>query len=251
MDRKRFILTTWRDYSGFGTGGVPVKKERFLILLVAVLLLTILRPLLPEFTFRTVILDGLFLLVFLSCINAVVERKSYFYLFLLLLILAITTRMAAHFGGDPTFCRIMLICFNSIAILFFLFTFIAIIAYILKGGKVTRDRLAASICAYLILGAVFSDAYSLMEVIDPGSVLSGNEGAASLSEDFNMDRVVKNEKIMAYFSYVTLTTLGYGDILPQTPAARSFAMLEALVGQLFIAVMIASLVGMHIAQKDG
>jgi voltage-gated potassium channel len=53
----------------------------------------------------------------------------------------------------------------------------------------------------------------------------------------------------SYYSFVTLTTLGYGDITPLTPVARSLSLLEAITGQLYIAILIARLVGIHIAQS--
>jgi hypothetical protein len=106
-------------------------------------------------------------------------------------------------------------------------------------GKITSDRIAGAISVYLLMGILWSVAYGLIAEIDPGAfsgVLSvASDGAGSL-RDF------------AYFSFVTLTTLGYGDALPVNPLARTLAWMEAVFGQLFVAITIARLVSLQISQ---
>lgn len=67
---------------------------------------------------------------------------------------------------------------------------------------------------------------------------------------FQMPQGTINQATFTYYSYVTLTTLGYGDITPISTPARSLALLEAMMGQLYLAVLIARLVGIHIAQSS-
>ena len=93
------------------------------------------------------------------------------------------------------------------------------------------DRIIAGICGYLILGLLWSDAYSILDHFDSNALVhsAGHE-------------VTRESGSILYFSFVTLTTLGYGDITPHTPFARMLAVLEAATGTLYLAVLISSLV---------
>ena len=100
---------------------------------------------------------------------------------------------------------------------------------ILKAERVTADLVFGAVAAYLLLGICWGGLYSFIEMISPGSFSFG-EGARDVSSLF-------------YYSFVTLTTLGYGDILPLSKIARTAAYLEAVTGVMFTAILIAGLVG--------
>ena len=121
---------------------------------------------------------------------------------------------------------------------------ILVLSYVLRSGKVTRDRIAAALCVYLLLGFIWAQAYILMEAVQPGSFTSNSEPTVTETRtaSINFDAY--------YYSFVTLTTLGYGDITPVHHVARAFAVLEAVIGPLYLAILIARLVGLHIAQQD-
>jgi hypothetical protein len=101
--------------------------------------------------------------------------------------------------------------------------------------RADSEAIAAGLCAFLLLGLLWSIIYSFINHLDPTAFgdanlrFSGGEPGGSL-----------------YFSYVTLTTLGYGDIAPASPGARMFTMLEAIVGQVYLTVFVARLVGLSI-----
>ncbi|WP_062385789.1 potassium channel family protein [Demequina iriomotensis] len=96
----------------------------------------------------------------------------------------------------------------------------------------TIDLLLVAVSAYLLLGGVFGVASGLMELSHPGSFMDPNAAAGALTWQG-----------LLYGSYVTLATLGFGDIVPVTPWARSLWSFEAVLGTLFVAVVIARLVG--------
>lgn len=104
----------------------------------------------------------------------------------------------------------------------------------LREGMLTLERIYAALCVYLMAGLVFGVLYRALERIEPGSirVLIPADAALDLGTAI-------------YFSFVTLTTLGYGDVVAATPVARSLAIIEAAGGQLFVAVLIARLVSLH------
>ncbi len=102
----------------------------------------------------------------------------------------------------------------------------------------TVDLLLVAICAYLLLGGVFGALSALLEHADAGSFLDPNGGALTW-------------QALLYGSYVTLATLGFGDIVPVAPWARSLWSFEAVVGTLFVAVVISRLVGVAgLAARD-
>jgi Ion channel len=106
-----------------------------------------------------------------------------------------------------------------------------------RGGPVSVHRVQGAVAAYLLLGLVWGYSYELVAALHPGAFASA---LATARED----------RSLVYFSFVTLTTVGYGDVTPVHPAARSLALLEALTGQLYPAILLARLVTLH-TQESG
>jgi len=126
-----------------------------------------------------------------------------------------------------------------------LFVFLGLATYndlrqVAVGNEISMNRIIGAICVYLMLGVMWSIAYSLLEFVQPGSFAGLTE---SVSSAWNPDWI--------YFSFVTITTLGYGDILPLSTAARSLAFGEAIAGQFYIAVLVAGLVSVYISAQPG
>jgi Ion channel len=111
---------------------------------------------------------------------------------------------------------------------------VAILVRVFEEGKITVHRIQGAVAAYFLLGVMWSGCYRLVMAFDPGA--------------FNLPAIADEGTLMSklvYFSFATLTTVGYGDVTAVDTAARSLAMLEALVGQLFPAVLLARLVSME------
>lgn len=106
-------------------------------------------------------------------------------------------------------------------------------------NTMNANRIVGAICVYFLLGVIWSVLYSLLEYIVPGSFAGLT---AEKTSDWNPDWI--------YYSFVTLTTLGYGDILPVTFFARSLAYMEAVVGQFYIAILVAGLVSAYISERQ-
>ncbi len=119
--------------------------------------------------------------------------------------------------------------------------FFGVVAYELlvdilsKESRVDANLIAGAVAVYLLIGVCFSFIYDLMFSLDPGSFRGIAENAPA-------------HPTFTYFSFVTITTLGYGDITPLTRIGGAFATLEAIIGQLYLTVLVARLVGMHISQ---
>jgi Ion channel len=103
-----------------------------------------------------------------------------------------------------------------------------------RQGPVSWSRIQGGICAYLLVGMAWASAFDLVEQLHPGSF-------HFVSAPTDPDQLTSK---LIYFSFATLTTVGFGDVLPVNPFARSLAIFEAIVGQLFPAILIGALVAM-------
>jgi hypothetical protein len=109
-----------------------------------------------------------------------------------------------------------------------------LLAGVLAEGRVDAERVCAALCVYLLAGIAFGGIFAALEAVAPGS-LAG-------TGPIDLDDAV-------YFSFVTLATLGYGDITPAASATRALAVLEAVFGQLYLAVLIARLVSLYARER--
>ena len=126
----------------------------------------------------------------------------------------------------------------SAALRFLIFIIVIILKFIFNRDEITRDLIAGAAVVYLLTAITWTYVYRLIEMIQPGSF------AIAQSQIFG------EQSPFLYYSFVTITTLGYGDVTPVSNPARSLALLEAILGQLYIAILIARLVGTHIAQAS-
>ncbi len=124
---------------------------------------------------------------------------------------------------------------------FYLFTALLIFKFVLSSESVGQNALFGAVSVYLLVGGAFSMVYTVLEVLSPGSFY--------VDSAHNLDRVL-NEFDFLYLSYTTLTTLGYGDITPVTSSARMLTVFEAIVGVLYLAVIVGRLVGIYISQSS-
>jgi hypothetical protein len=121
--------------------------------------------------------------------------------------------------------------FESIfTLLFYAFTACIVLYRVLASRNITTDTVYGAVSVYLLMGLTWATAYDLINIIHPGSFSSNLPGTLTFPD-------------FIYYSFVTIATLGYGDITPLTAQARSLAILEAVSGTIFIAVLIARLVG--------
>lgn len=129
------------------------------------------------------------------------------------------------------------------AIALLLFSAFKLLSYLMRVKQVGQETINAAICVYLSLGVAWAMAYVLLELLLPGT--------------FRIAEYAKDSQVlileMVYYSMVTLTTLGYGDITPATPLAKNLSALEAIVGQVYLTVLVARLVSLNISQitEDG
>lgn len=142
---------------------------------------------------------------------------------------------------------------RGLSVVFYVFSFLFLglvavvtISRLLQSHSADYETIAASICGYIILVLFWANAYSLMDTTAVGS-FSAAQTPANAGQ--LMHFALGDAMMSLYYSFVTMTTLGYGDVLPVTPMARVLAATQAFVGQVYIAVLVARLVGLEIAQR--
>lgn len=118
-----------------------------------------------------------------------------------------------------------------------LFCFL-VLTQVFRRGPVTRHRIEGAVAAYLLLGLAWASAYELVSLRHSGAFAAPAGATAGAGPQW------------LYYSFVTLTTMGYGDITPVHPAARSLAVVEALVGQLYPAILLARLVSLEVESRS-
>lgn len=128
-----------------------------------------------------------------------------------------------------------------VSILFLLFIFAHLLYFVVKMNRVNSNLIFASLCAYLLIGLLWGHFFMLIHVTVPDAFITTHGLGPSYS-------TVLREFI--YFSYVTQSTLGYGDVLPVSPIARSWAAVEAVMGQLYLAIVVARLLGIYISKES-
>lgn len=131
----------------------------------------------------------------------------------------------------------MLISYSKIAASFVFFVLTLVISFrdVVFGYRIDSNRITGAVCIYFLIGIIWSLGYTVIDMATPGSF----NGVNTVSPDHRRSDLI-------YFSFVTLATLGYGDITPVNPLARSLAYFEAIVGQFYLAILVAGLVTAHL-----
>ncbi len=206
-------------------------------LLIALGLLFFSFPFVEEVKGGNIIVSILFSVVLLSAVLAVAERKRVLIVAIVLAIPAIGGRWINHLQPDlvPPFV------FLTAGLILVAFVVANLLRFVLRSPSVNTEVLCASISAYLMLGLMWTMAYWLVDQLTPGGAFSFNTNTGKQSMNgFNA----------FYFSFITLSTVGYGDITPFSRIARWLAALEAMTGLLYMTVLIARLVSLYSIPKS-
>jgi Ion channel len=215
--------------SGFWADGRGLSI--FLAALVAMIIVPALVPVgLPG----RLLVDALLSLMLVSGAATVADRPRIVLVVSVIAVAALLVRWAswlfpaaglAVWREISTLATLVALCFVTLAL-------------VLRRGPITTRRIEGAIAVYLLLGFTWAQAYELVSLWHPGAFAIAVEG--------------RDSNPWTYYSFVTLTTMGYGDIMPVHPLARALAVLEALTGQLYLAILLARLVSLEIqSRRDG
>ena len=207
-------------------------EARFLILLILLLFMLVLAPFLDEIVQTRILMD-----VFLTAIFIIytirLKRPQAIIASVLVLPLIVST-WSTYFVEIKTVSLLT----RVFGALFFAYAAINILRIIVKSEKVTRETIFAAIVAYLLIALMWAFLYMILDMMSPGSFSFPDKGFQGETMRYE------------YLSFVTITTLGYGDITPLTDQASALVMIEAVIGQIYLVVLVAWLVGMHVSRRS-
>ena len=215
-------------------------KNRLLLLLICILALLVGLPLLnEELVMYTVVSDFLLSLIMIAGIYAVSPNRQ----LLTVAILLATLTIVIIWSNILIPSRELIIMGLSLQIIFFILTITILLSHVLQYKRITADKIYGAICGYLMIGLMWSFGYTMIENISPGSFAFDHRLISTLYYGLQQPNYFPQ---FIYYSFITLTTTGYGDITPLSNIARAISPLEAVVGKLYVAILIARLVGLHI-----
>jgi len=208
-------------------------RRRFFILAVSLLAFILVTPLVQGFVGIQILWNIFLTGILLSGVHAVSEKKRRIYVASLLALPMLVYLWSAYFVETNLH---VVIVGSLCGVLFFAYMIVNILVFIYRQDKVTRDLIAGAIVVYLLMAIMWTFIYRVVETVHPGS--------------FTIPTADIHERMrFIYFSLVTITTLGYGDVVPKTSLATSLATLEAVVGQLYLVTTVAWLVGVRVSQS--
>lgn len=126
----------------------------------------------------------------------------------------------------------------GLCVIFLAYTNLRLLVGVARSGTVTIDVIAGALASYMMVGLTWAFAYGLLETVRPGSIHGLSEGSALL--DFTA---------LLYFSYITLLSIGYGDIAPLSATARMMTVFEGLLGMAFTTIILAVLVSAYLGRR--
>jgi hypothetical protein len=203
-------------------------RERFLSLLIFIIAMLILGPLVEEFVQLSILKDILWSAIFVSAIYAVSKKKLHIVIGVLLALPMLGSIWTKYFFQNKALIVVGSLCGAA----FILFAIIQMLIFIYSHKEVTRDMIVGAAVVYLLMALMWTFIFVVVETLHPGSF--------NIPEGQNIEA----SRQFVYYSFVTLTTLGYGDITPITSMARSLCILEAVIG-----LQVAWLVGVHVSQS--
>ncbi len=213
------------------------KQANFIYLLGALLAFLVLSPLaqtlFPESA--SIIISFTFTLTIVIGVWSLIDDRKWFLFGLGLAAFSFLFSLLEFFYPS----QIIYIASILVLLFFLINSLILAVKHIMFGPRIDVNKIVGSVTIYLLIGIIWALLYGLVEEVFTGS-FEGTRLAEDGSRFWDL----------IYFSFVTLTTLGYGDILPVNTYARTLAYMEAIAGQFYIAILVASLVGAHLSERQ-
>jgi len=214
---------------------------KYVALLTALVGISVVEPLAVNLSQGVAIgLAAITLLVYVVVLLAVFENRWEQRMSLFLIGSAFITSVLHQFVPHPS--QVWAIVYHGLATVFLGFAVVVILQRIFRRREIWTDDVVGALCGYLLAGAAWGNLYGLVYLIHPAAFQVSDKIAAQLG-NWYMQRF-----LFDYFSIMTLTSYGFGEIAPAGFPAYSLIWFESVFGQFYIAVVVAQLVGLSLAQ---
>ena len=212
-----------------------ITRHRYAILFYALLATIAIGPLLEALDIGRVAMEALLTASLVAAVFpiGVLEKRRTMYA---IVAAALLLRALSSYLDSAAISAAGALLWGSVALV----AVFGAIRYSMSSARVDAEHLYAALSAYLLIGVCWGVIYVAVVRVAPGALLLGGE---PLPHGLGMGDAI-------YFSFVTLATLGYGDLAPATPVMRGLAVFEAIIGQLYLAIMVARLVGLQTALQS-
>jgi voltage-gated potassium channel len=218
-------------------------RWRYLVLLGVLLAVLVVQPISFGFSAPPQLFDIFLVIVTLTLLLSFCTEKSKR---LAAIVIGVPTgllTLGGHLLAAERGTYTVVLFGHVLAVVFYFWAAVLIVASLIRRHSLSMDSVFGAICGYLLLGMAWGVLYSTLDTVRPDSFQIGDRLAEQLKN------AESRNQLFTYYSFVTLTTVGYGDITPLSTPARTCAWLEALTGQFYIAVLVAGLVGALLSRK--
>jgi hypothetical protein len=214
----------------------PPKEARFSFLLIGLLITLVAGPLSAEFlpAHAGPILQLAFSATLIVAIWSLLDSRGVFVAGITLAIASAAATITYYFFPLPAIEMLGLACALTFCAMSLAFT----VRHVFMGSTVDLNRMMGAICIYLLVGVMLGLINMFIARLAPGSF-----------EGIDLSDIRSRGLDLIYYSFVTMTTLGYGDITPQRPLAKAIAYLAAVAGQFYIAILVGGMVGIYLSRR--
>lgn len=225
------------------TGGLGAHKH--LVLMAAMLLALVTQPLVAHASTAGRVAYDLFVAAAAVGVLVVVFRERWERWLAVVLALPAIVLTVTFYAVPARFALASAVAYHVSVALFVGFAVAAIVRDIFRHRSIGIEEIVGAFCGYLMLGVVWGSLYVLVELLAPGSF------AVSPDIRWQLDDMQLRRSLFNYVSFATMASLGYGDVTPVAPLANTLTWLEVMSAQFYLAVVIAQIVGMKLAQVAG
>jgi len=220
------------------------QSGQFIILLIAMLGFLLIPPFFIHDESAGVLASTFLSVMLLSALYVFPRRRTFVAACGLAVPALVGRWLLIRFSANIHFLVFVMLC----SVAFLVLTAAAILREVLAMNRVTNDTISGAVCGYLLMGIVFAFLYGIITLLYPGSFIVAGKTIQPEPSRFDYHPEIIN---LIYYSFVTLATVGYGDITPASAPARALAMIEAGAGQFYVAILIARLVSIRYSRWGG